>query len=53
MSLRRDLERRHLLKVPLVYISPSLGNETQRLREYVRRLQGSLAESPGEGQQMR
>lgn len=48
VTLRRDLERRRLLKVPLVYISPSLGNETQRLREYVRRLQANLAESPGE-----
>lgn len=47
VTLRRDLERRRLLKVPLVYISPSLGNETQRLREYVRRLQANLAESPG------
>eukprot|EP00878_Enallax_costatus_P033747 GHUV01037300.1.p1 GENE.GHUV01037300.1~~GHUV01037300.1.p1 ORF type:complete len:195 (+),score=40.87 GHUV01037300.1:480-1064(+) len=47
VTLRRDLERRRLLKVPLVYISPSLGNETQRLREYVRRLQANLAETPG------
>lgn len=47
VTLRRDLDRRRLLKAPLVYISPSLGNETQRLREYVRRLQANLAETPG------
>lgn len=45
--LRRELERRDLLVKPKVHISPSCGTEVQRLREYVRRLQGQLAESPG------
>lgn len=47
VTLRRELERRQLLRVPLVYVSPALGPETQRLREYVRRLQANLAERPG------
>jgi hypothetical protein len=46
--LWRDLQRRDLLVVPKVHISPSCGHQEQRLREYVRRLQGQLAESPGE-----
>jgi hypothetical protein len=47
VSLRRELERRQLLALPRVHVSPSLGPETQRLREYVRRLQGNLAERAG------
>jgi hypothetical protein len=47
LVLRRELERRDLLVKPKVHISPSCGTEVQRLREYVRRLQGQLAESPG------
>jgi hypothetical protein len=47
VTLRRELERRQLLRLPRVHVSPSLGAETQRLREYVRRLQGNLAERPG------
>jgi hypothetical protein len=46
--LRRELERRDLLQLPRVFISPSCGSEVQRLREYVRRLQGQTVESPGE-----
>jgi hypothetical protein len=45
--LWRDLQRRDLLVMPKVHISPSCGHQEQRLREYVRRLQGQLAESPG------
>lgn len=49
MTIRRELERRKLLRMPLVYVSPLIGpGETTRLREYVRRLQGSLAEASGE-----
>jgi len=47
MVLRRELERRALLQVPHIHISPTCGIEVQRLREYVRRLQGQLAERPG------
>jgi hypothetical protein len=45
--LRRELERRDLLQPPRVFISPGCDSEVQRLREYVRRLQGQLVESPG------
>jgi hypothetical protein len=47
--LRRELERRQLLQTPLVFVSPALGPEQLRLREYVRRLQGNLAESERKG----
>jgi hypothetical protein len=49
VTLRRELERRQLLQLPRVHVSPLLGPETQRLREYVRRLQGNLAERAGGG----
>lgn len=49
VTLRRELERRALLQQPRVHVSAALGPETQRLREYVRRLQAELAERPGAG----
>jgi hypothetical protein len=45
--LWRELLRRDLLVLPKVHISPACAHQEQRLREYVRRLQGQLAESPG------